>query len=380
MEEENKKNIQKKICVHLIIVVCGLLFLVFIAPKLVKFFAPFIIAWIIAMIANPPVRFLEKRIKIMRKHGSAIVIICVIVAIITLVYIVTGMLFSQVSSMIERLPDIYGTVLDNLQQFMETLHQKYHIIPANVKNIFSDNESKINDYILAALNSLQSPVSTVSSVASSIIDIFILSILTLMIAYFFTAGSDKIKEFVMKSMPESINSSIILIKNTVFTAIGGYLKACLQIMILMFLILFLFFALMKIEYAVPVALITAILDFLPFIGTGTILMPWAAYALITGEYLKAALLMVAYIVTMLVRRLLEPKLVGDSIGMSPFLTLVSMLIGYRLMGMIGLIIGIPAGMILKEFYEAGFFENTIQGIKILAGSINEYRKYWKDMV
>lgn len=79
---------------------------------------------------------------------------------------------------------------------------------------------------------------------------------------------------------------------------------------------------------------------------------------------------------MLIRRLLEPKLVGDSVGMSPFLTLVSMFIGYRLIGMLGLIVGIPVGMILKEFYDEGLFDNTIKGIKMLAGDINEYRKYW----
>ena len=81
MEEESRTEMYKKICAHLAIVLCGLLFLVFILPGLAKFFAPLIIAWIIAMIANPLVHFLEERIKIMRKHGSAIVIIIVIVAI-----------------------------------------------------------------------------------------------------------------------------------------------------------------------------------------------------------------------------------------------------------------------------------------------------------
>lgn len=369
---------RKKICVHLAVVFTGLIFLVFALPGLLKFFAPLIVAWIIAMMANPLVHFLEKRIKIMRKHGSAIVIVLVIIAITGLIYAVISALFTQISSMLGNLPDIYENVLDNLQQFALTLHEKYNIIPANIKNFFADNESKINEYILAALNSLStSPVSAVGSVASSLVDIFIISILTLMIAYFFTAGSDKIKVAVKKCMPESINASIVIIRDTVFIAIGGYLKACFYIMIIMFIILLVFFAVMKVEYAVPVALITAILDFLPFIGTGTILMPWALYSVITGEYLKALALIMAYLVTMIVRRLLEPKLVGDSIGMSPFLTLISMFIGYRLTGMAGLIIGIPVGMILKEFYEKGLFDHTIKGIKILAGDINEYRKYWR---
>lgn len=378
MEEESRTEMYKKICVHLTVVLCGILFLVFILPGLARFFTPLIIAWIIAMMANPLVHFLEKRIKIMRKHGSAIVIVFVIVAISCFLYVVTAALFTQVSSMFETLPSIYKNVIDNLQQFASSLHEKYDIIPANIKNFFSGNESKINEYILAALNSLStSPVSAVGSVASSIVDTFIISILTLMIAYFFTAGNDKIKAAVKRCMPESINESIEIIKNTVFIAIGGYLKACFQIMIVMFIILLLFFLLMKVDYAVPVALITAILDFLPFIGTGTVLMPWAIYSIITGEYLKALALVMAYLVTLIVRRLLEPKLVGDSIGMSPFLTLISMFIGYRLTGMIGLIIGIPVGMVLKEFYEKGLFNHTIEGIKILAGRINDYRKYWQ---
>lgn len=377
MEGNNQAEMHKKICVHLAIVLTGLFLIVFVLPGILKFFAPLIVAWIIAMIANPLVHFLEKRIKIMRKHGSAIVIVLVIIAITGIIYATISALFTQISSMLGNLPDIYENVLDNLQQFALTLHEKYNIIPANIKNFFADNESKINEYILSVLNSLStSPVSAVGSVASSLVDIFIISILTLMIAYFFTAGSDRIKAAVKKCMPESINKSIAIIRDTVFIAIGGYLKACFYIMIIMFIILFIFFAAIKVEYALPVALITAILDFLPFIGTGTVLMPWALYSVITGEYLKALALIMAYLVTMVVRRLLEPKLVGDSIGMSPFLTLISMFIGYRLTGMSGLIIGIPVGMILKEFYEKGFFDHTIKGIQILAGDINEYRKYW----
>ena len=349
MEEKNRRELRKKICVHLTLVLCGILFIVFAVPKLAGFFAPLIVAWIIAIMANPLVHFLEKRIKIVRKHGSAIVIVLVILIIIGLLCALLNTLFAQMSSLVEQLPDI--------------------------KNIFSNDDSKLNDYILAALDSLQvDTVSAVGSVASSLIDMFIISILTIMIAYFFTAGNDKIKNSVKSCMPESINSFIMIVKNTVFVALGGYIKACFQI--IMLVILLAFFVVMNVEYAVPIALITAILDFLPFIGTGTVLMPWAAYSVITGEYPKAIALVAAYLVTMLVRRLLEPKLVGDSIGMSPFFTLISMFIGFRLMGVSGLILGIPAGMILKEFYEQGVFDNTINGIKILASDINEYRKYW----
>ena len=186
---------------------------------------------------------------------------------------------------------------------------------------------------------------------------------------------DKIKDIVLKYTPSSVKHIWNVFCDVMVKAVGGYLKACFKIMFIMFVILWCFFGALHIKHAMVIAVITALLDFLPFIGTGTVIMPWAAYYLLTGGYVHAAVLIVAYFVTMIVRRLIEPKLVGDSIGISPFLTLLSMFIGYRWIGMLGLIIGIPAGMIIKALFEQGVFESQIRGIKILAKDINEFRKY-----
>ena len=166
-----------------------------------------------------------------------------------------------------------------------------------------------------------------------------------------------------------------MIRDIIVKAIGGYLKACFQIMIVVFVILFTIFLIMGQKYAALIALITAFLDFLPFLGTGIILTPWAIYEIITGDYKAAVILVAAYFISLFVHRILEPKLIGDSVGMSPFLTLISMFIFYRLIGMLGLIVGIPIAMVLQAFYEGGVFDNTIRGIKILVKDINEYRKF-----
>ena len=216
---------------------------------------------------------------------------------------------------------------------------------------------------------------TMGSLAGSVIDGLVLSILTIMLAYFFVADRQKIKDTVLKYTPSSVKHIWNVFCDVMVKAVGGYLKACFKIMFIMFVILWCFFGALHIKHAMVIAVITALLDFLPFIGTGTVIMPWAAYYLLTGGYVHAAVLIVAYFVTMIVRRLIEPKLVGDSIGISPFLTLLSMFIGYRWIGMLGLIIGIPAGMIIKALFEQGVFESQIRGIKILAKDINEFRKY-----
>ncbi len=374
--EENNSKLRKKICVHLLVCLCMVLAVVFVVPPLFKLFLPLIVAWLIAMLANPLVHFLENKIKIMRKHGTVIVIVVVLALICAAIYGIICFTAVQVSSLVGELPELYQSVVNNLQSAMSSLHDKFNIIPADIQSMFGKRNMQLNEYILTALKSLKSsPVSTVGNVASSLIDFFVLLILTLMMTYFFVADHDRIKESVAKHTPDSIKKGWQMVKDIIVKAIGGYLRACFQIMIVIFAILFIIFLLMGQKYAALIAFITAFLDFLPFVGTGTVLTPWAVYCVITGNYSSALILVGAYFITLFVHRILEPKLIGDSVGMSPFLTLISMFIFYRLIGMLGLIIGIPVGMVLQAFYEGGVFDNTIRGIKILVRDINQYRKF-----
>ena len=374
--EENNRELRKKICVHLAVCLAFILIAIFAIPPLFRLCLPLIVAWFIAMIANPLVRFLENKIKIMRKHGTVIVIVLVLALICAAIYGIISFIVVQTSLLIDDLPSVYESVVNNIQQAMSVLHEKINIIPADVQSMLGKKNVQLNEYILTALKSLKtSPVSTVGNVASSLIDFFVLLILTLMMTYFFVADHDKIKEEVVAHMPESIKKGWQMTKDIIVKAIGGYIKACFQIMIVVFVILFTIFLIMGQKYAALIALITAFLDFLPFLGTGIILTPWAIYEIITGDYKAAVILVAAYFISLFVHRILEPKLIGDSVGMSPFLTLISMFIFYRLIGMLGLIVGIPIAMVLQAFYEGGVFDNTIRGIKILVKDINEYRKF-----
>ncbi|MCH5267893.1 MAG: sporulation integral membrane protein YtvI [Lachnospiraceae bacterium] len=374
--QEERKILHRRILLNLGVSFAWIVGIILFGPWLLHFFAPLIVAWMIAMIANPLVNFLEKRIKIMRKHGSVIVIASVLTVVALLLVFVVREIILQISEWVVDLPELYQTVMENINNSLASLHQRVHVIPENLDKFVPGDNDKVNDYIIQFLNSLtDGSVHIVGSVAGSVIDGLILFILTIMLAYFFVADREKIYETISRYTPKSIKNIWKVFRRVLVTAVGGYLKACFKIMFIMFAILWVFFIGIGAEHAMVIAVITAIMDFLPFIGTGTILLPWAAYHLLTGGYVKAVVLAVAYLVTMIVRRLIEPKLVGDSIGISPFFTLMSMFIGYRLLGMIGLIVGIPAGMIVKALVEQGAFESQIRGIKILAEDICEFRKY-----
>ena len=377
---EDRKDLHRRILVNLGVALAGVLFLIFVVPQLVRFLMPLIVAWIVAMIANPIIRFLEKRIKIMRKHGSALVIILVLAALIAAFYGLAVLVASQFSSWVTELPEVYDSVTQNLQHLFRLLHQKYNIIPADVKLAFDQRENMLDSYIQKAIDGLLKMVksgslSKVSSLASSLMDFLVYAILTILASYFMTVEKDHFTKLLQEKTPAGVQRIWNKIKKIFIRAIGGYFKAHFQIMIVIFFITVIPFAFMGISYSGLLAVVIAIVDFLPFFGAGTVLVPWAVYRLLTGSYTYAAILFVIYVVVLIVRQALEPKLIGDNIGTSPFETLVFMLVGYRLAGMLGLIVGIPVGMILMECYREGMFDDYIRGIKILARDINEYRKY-----
>lgn len=154
---------------------------------------------------------------------------------------------------------------------------------------------------------------------------------------------------------------------------GGYFKAQLKIMAVVFAILLVGFGIMGVHFSILLAIGIAFLDFLPFFGTGTALLPWALYDLLTGDYRRVVALAVLYAVTQIVRQLIQPKLVGDSMGMNPLFTLVLLYAGYRAGGILWMILAVPIGLLVVNLYKAGAFDYILDDVKILADGILSLR-------
>lgn len=157
-------------------------------------------------------------------------------------------------------------------------------------------------------------------------------------------------------------------------AVGGYFKAQFKIMFVVYVLLVIGFAILNVRFSFLLALIIAFLDFLPFFGTGTALIPWAAYQLIAGDYRMLIGLLILYGVTQLVRQLIQPKLVGDSMGLRPLPTLALLFIGYKVGSVLGMIFAVPIGMIIINLYKAGAFDYILDDVKILAEGVLSLRE------
>ena len=208
---EEQKDLHRRILVNLGIALAGILLLVFVVPPLIRLLMPLIVAWIVAMIANPIIRFLEKRIKLMRKHGTALVIILVLAAICAAFYGLVVLVAGQFSSWVTELPGVYDSVTQNLQQLFQTLHHKWNIIPADFKLAFDQRENVLDSYIQKAIDGLLKMVnsgslSKVGSLASSLMDFLVYTILTILASYFMTVEKDRFSEILEKNTPAGVRS------------------------------------------------------------------------------------------------------------------------------------------------------------------------------
>lgn len=364
-----------KILVNLLVAVLVLVLLAVVLPKLLVFFLPFVVGWIISMIANPLVRFLEKRLKIVRRHSSMIIIIGVLAAVILVGYLAGAKLISETIHLINSLPQIYESLQEDFVEIGENLQVLYERLPKDVQKNLTELTSDFSGYISGAVQAMGEPTfQAAGNFAKNVPGTLIGIIMAILSAYFFTADRDGILERMKERMPASIWNRTSSVIHDLKHVVGGYFKAQFKIMGVVYIILVIGLLILKVDYVLMVALLIAFLDMLPFFGTGTVLGPWAILKILSKDYTMAAGLIILYLVTQLVRQVIQPKIVGDSIGMNPLATLFFMFVGYKFSSIIGMIVAVPIGMILINLYKAGVFDNQIRCVKELTNDINQFRK------
>lgn len=352
---------------------------IFILPRVVVYFMPFVVGWIIAMIASPFVRFFEKRLKIKRKAGSAFVIIAVIGLVILVGYFAGAWLVEQVIHFADDIPQIMESVKSELTEVGKKLSGAYAYLPKEVKNTLSGISKGVQEYSGSFMSSAGAPtIEAVSRFAQSLPTIIISVIMSLLFAYFYVADREYIPDLAAKLLPHSLIERFEMIKRSFSRAVGGYFKAQFKIEFWMYFLLAIGFSILKVRYAFIIAIGVAILDLLPFFGTGTVLLPWAAIKFISGDYTTVIGLLIIWGVGQLARQIIQPKIVGDSVGLAPIPTIILLYVGYKAAGVIGMIIAVPIGIIIVNMYEEGVFDTTINSLKVLYAGISNFRHLTDD--
>ncbi|WP_193708230.1 sporulation integral membrane protein YtvI [Alkalibaculum sporogenes] len=325
----------------------GILLGVFLFFKSIRYVAPFLIAFILSIILEPFIKLLVNKFNIPRKLASILSVLLVLLTMSLVVSSIVSKLISEAKELFQVLPNILNDVYLSIVEF-STNNQ---IFPPGVTIFISEQLEVITSNLTDFTKDM---VRYVFNTAVSIPSALIFFIITIISTYFFLGDKDKFIHIIKGQLPSYLYNKIIYIKTDIISSFLKLFRAYMMIMFVTFSELLLGFTIIGVNYALLLAAIIAILDILPILGTGGVLIPWAIYSLIVGDLRLGISLFILYIIILVVRQVLEPKIIGTQIGVHPLLTLASMYIGLKVFGATGLIFGPISFLIIRSIFTVVF--------------------------
>jgi len=315
------------------------------------FMMPFIMGLIIASGLRPIIDLIEKKIKIKRAF-VAIIIMLVFYSLIVWIGIIFGIkLVKFLEEVFDKLPRFYkDTLVPAMNSGFQNTTNRFPSINPYLESV----STSINDSIFSFIKSASTNVlGMITGIASRIPIIIIKLLLTIVSSIFFSIDYHRISEFVMRQFNEDHKKMILYIKDNIIVTIGKLFKAYALIITITFIELAIGFALLGIKAPLLLGCVVAIVDILPILGSGSILIPWAIISFIFHNTAFGIGMLVLYAVITVIRQILEPKVVGNQIGLHPVITLICMFVGAQLMGVLGLFLLPISATILKKMNDDG---------------------------
>ncbi|MBE6608969.1 MAG: sporulation integral membrane protein YtvI [Ruminococcaceae bacterium] len=315
----------------------------------VKLLLPFVAAWLIALLLRPVVARTVEKTGWSKKGAGIFVFFLIIILASSIVFLLFRRVYTELRALNiyigENYEDIAAKVADLIKNITEKFRIDgspdstyiYNMLVDTVRSSLADLTAKITD--------------TVGEILGALPYFFFTLIIFLMAAYYFCSDFDRINKAVISGLPKRVVPSWKGVQKKVLAAALKYVKAYVILFLITFVALMIAFIIVGEKYATLLAAVIALLDILPVIGVGTVLIPWVIVLFALGQVKKAIVLTVVCAVVMIGRQILEPHIVGTQLGVHPLLTLVSVFAGYKLFGLLGFIIGPIAVVVIKNLLE-----------------------------
>lgn len=352
------------IIMELLVILAGALLLIFVLPKAIVFLWPFVAGWIISMMAHPVIEYLEKKVKLPKKFGSAILIAAVITGIIVVLYFAVRGIALQVIGFIQDAPDIRHEIMRQGMIFQKKIEQFLSILPPSFGKQFDQWSGSIGDLFKKAASSAGDyGVAHAGGVAKGVTSGLLGLVVMLFAAYMFSLEREKLIAWYEKCIPGFVKHKInVFMKNSVGVLVS-YCLAQLKIMIVIIAILWIGFFIAGIGHSFICSVLVGIVDIFPILGTGTVIIPWAIFKLITGDIKTAVILLIIYAICLVLKQVLQPKMMGDSMGISALTTIFLIYVGLKFGGLGGMLLALILGMFVINLYRLGVFDRKIAFFK-----------------
>jgi len=333
---ETKKNFVVNAAFYAIILAVIILGYKYILPIMV----PFIIGFCVASVVQIPLNRLPEKLRSYKKPLSTLFVLVFYTVVATLLILVGTKLVMEVINLITALPDLFQS---HMYPFVVYVANRVVGIlkpmdPALTDMIIDMGKNAVSSLASFATDLSAGAVKVVATGAVSIPGVIVSIIITVVSSCYMAADYRLILEFIKKLMPEKQRSNIIRILRYAETAVLVYIKSYSLLFVVTFLELWMGLSILNIPYAMGIALGIAVFDLMPILGTGGVLLPWSLIALCMGNYFIAIGVFVLYLVITAVRNSLEPRIVGNQIGLHPLATLIAMILGLELIGLVGMML------------------------------------------
>jgi len=304
------------------------------------FFAvlPFLIAWAIAFSTRPLAIFLSSKTKIPTKALRVILTILLTVLVLGLIGVCVWLLALELWKLLSRLGDLNG-----LKAFIESM-----LSGGVFGELFSTfGETLSGAFYEVAVSLLSGIGGALSGFVGAVPKLLIFLLVTVISSIYFALDLDWVNNGVKGLLPPVAYKWLVSFKDGFFSVGIGYIRSYLLLMVITFSIMLVGLFLLKVPYALLLAVIIAFLDLLPVIGVGTVIIPWSVYELLMGNTTLAIGLLVLFVLNEVVRQFAEPKIIGKSLGVHPIITLALLYVGYSLFGFIGILL-VPIATVLID--------------------------------
>ncbi len=337
---------------------------VYLGFKLAIFYMPFLVAFIIALILEPCIRFIMKKTKLRRKPSAIIIFMIAIILIVGLVSWTVVTLVTEASNLLSGLNEYFEQGYNVVQDLISKIDFDKLQIPDNIMSTIQNSALEFLGTLSGwAKNALTGAINFLTSIPT----IGVYTVITLLALYFICVDKVYMIDQLEHHLPETWVKRIGIHLKSLVKSLGGYLKAEVTLVFISFIIclvgLYIFhFTGLNVEYPLLMALIIGFVDLLPIFGSGTFMVPWSVLTACMGDFTLAIAILILWVIMSVVRQLIEPRIVSGSIGIHPIFTLIAMYTGFKFIGVLGMIIGPIMLIILKNIFATFIDKGVIKSI------------------
>lgn len=320
--------------------------------KLAVFYMPFLVAFILSLIIEPVIRFFMKKVKLKRKSSAIIVFVISLSIIIGLLILGIATLISEASNMLSNLNIFFTKVYQQSQNIIANIDFSKFKISSEVTQIVTNSTS---DLIGSTSEWIKKILTGIVNTLTSLPTIGLYIVITILALYFICTDKIYMLDQLEHHLPSKWVKKLFKHMRELIKALGCYIKAEAILVLISFIISviglysFKLFGL-NIKYPLIIAIGIGFIDALPIFGSGTVMVPWAIFAGFNGDVKLGLFILGLWGIMSIVRQLIEPRIVSKQIGIHPIFTLLAMYTGFKVMGVMGLILGPIFLIILKNIF------------------------------